>query len=517
MRGYFFLISVFICGLLSAQGELSERQVKLEQQFIEAKREALLGKTEEAIALFRKLLEEEPDSDPVLFELARLEYAGGDAGAAIDALRRGYTLRPDPVYAAFLAELYRSAGRYADGAALYAGLIDRNPAEAENYLERAAFQVREQDIKGAIKTYDRLQERTGINAELTRRKHALYLGTGDTRRAERELTDLIGAFPRQLPYRHLLAAFYTSQGEAKDARRVYEEILEIEPADVKAQLALQDAAPRTAGGEGDDSVLLALMSRSDVELDLKIGKLLPRVQQVATARDAALADRTLLLTAELRRVHPDEAKVTAIEGDLYYHTGRLTEAAEAFRTTLTLDDTVYPVWEQLLATLYLNNETADLRKYGEEALDVFPNRPSVYVHYAMGEALRGDYEEAGSLLQQAQLMVSGSPEGTAALAEMVAAVALLDAAPAPVTINTKLLPGGEAGPLAFYLTQRAAPDAAALLAADGPANTNALLLELMGDARRTAGDDAAAAALYTRAKAAGSKSVSLAGKLAAVN
>ncbi len=515
MRTLYLLPFVCFVNLLSAQpGSVSEREVNLQSQFIEAKREALLGKTEEAITKFRTLLLEQPKDDAILFELSRLEYAAGNTPAAIDALKTAYATQPNEVYAAFLAELYQAAGRYGEGADLYASLIQQYPSEAEHYLERAAFQVRDQDIKGAVKTYEDLEARIGVNAELARRKHALYLGTGDQKRAERELVRLVEAFPRDNSYRHLLAGYYSSQGDDSKAKRVYEEILQLEPDDVRAQLALQDAAPRNNGSSVDDRELLALLARTDVELDLKIGRLLPMIQQVASTNDRALADRLLALTAELRRVHPDAAKATAIEGDLYYHSGRLAEAAEAYRATLELDDTVYPVWEQLLATLYLDNQAVELRKYAEEALDIFPNRPSVYVHYALGEAFRGDFDEANNLLRQAQLMVSGSPESAAALREITTAVARLqNPSPATEPIDTALLPGGAAGPLAFYLVQQRSPDAAALLAADQPLNTNALLLELMGDARSAAGDKEAAAELYTRAKAAGSKSPTLPRKI----
>lgn len=513
MRTLFLLPLLLTLSLLSAQSEMSEREVKLEEQFIAAKREALLGKTDEAIGMFRALLEEQPKNDPALFELARLHFAAGQTPEAIEALREAYAIRPSDVYAAFLADLYQAAGRYQDGADLYAGLIDRYPERAENYLERAAFLVRAQDIRGAMKVYESLEDRIGVNPELSRRKHALYLGTGDRKRAEQELVALVEAFPREVAYRHLLAGFYRSQEEEKKAREVYQEILRIEPADVRAQLALQDAAPAGNAASGNDAELLALLGRSDVDLDLKVGKLLPLIQQVANTGDRTLADRLLQLTAELRRVHPDAAKAAAIEGDLYFHSGRLSEAARAYRETLELDDTVYPVWEQLLAALYLDNQIADLRKYAEEALDVFPNRPAVYVHYALGEALRGDFAEANNLLQQAQLMVSANPEAAAAVDALLAALAILETETGAGDIDLARLPGGSRGPLAFYLAQREAPELSALQAADTPENTNALLLELMGDAQLAAGDKAAAADLYTRARAAGSQSPTLGPKL----
>ncbi|MFK8164836.1 MAG: tetratricopeptide repeat protein [Lewinella sp.] len=510
--------SILLCFLftisLSAQpGPLTETDIKKQTRFIEAKREALLGKTEQAIKLFKALTEDVPEMDAALFELGRLQYAAGETEEAIDQLRKAYAKRPNEVYAAFLAELYQASGRHKEGADLFATLIKVNPEEEAYYLERAAFLVRAQDIKGAIAAYNALEQRIGINLELARHKHALYLGQGDTKRAEKELTALVASEPGSLQYRHMLAGFYTSQNDANKAKKIYQEILAIQPADVRAQLALQEVSPGKPSA-GGDAELMTLLGRSDVDIDLKIGKLLPLVNQVAGTRDAGMGQRAMALAAELRRVHPDEAKAAAIQGDLFFHTGQLAKAAEAYKATIELDDTVYPVWEQLLGTLYLDNQITELRKYAEEALDVYPNRPAVYVNYAMGEVLRANFSEATSLLDQARIMVSSQPEAIAALDELANAIAGFAAGDTAGAIEVAKLPGGNTGPLGFLWNN--ANNAAALLAYDSPANTNALFLEYLGDAQAAAGNKADAAKAYARAKTAGSKSAALGRKLSKV-
>ncbi len=511
MRQLLYIFGLLFALPLAAQpGSVTPETIQFEKSYIEAKREALLGKTDKAIELFKALIEAAPENDALQFELGRLLYASGNTDGAIDALKKAYAKRPNEVYAAFLAELYQSSGLYKEGAALYGALIKQNPGAETYYLEQAAFLVRAQDIKGAISVYNQLEERIGVNQELARRKHALYLGQGDMKRAEKELTELIKAQPGQLNNRHLLAGFYQSQGESGKARKTYEEILRLQPADVRAQIALQDVSAQPAAA-GDEDELLKLLARTDVDIDLKIGKILPLVQQVAQqggagarTQDAGMGQRAMALAAELRRVHPDEAKAAAIQGDLYFHTGQLTKAAEAYRATLDLDDTVYPVWEQLLATLYLDNQITELRKYAEEALDIFPNRPVVYVQYALGEALRANFGEANALLDQAQIMVSSQPEATKQLETLSNALAGLEAGAPNPDIDLSHIPGGAGSPLGFLLQNSG--DAAALRSYDTPANTNALFLELLGDALKKSGNKAAAAKAYARAKAAGSKS-----------
>jgi tetratricopeptide (TPR) repeat protein len=510
--------SILLCFLftfsLSAQpGALTEADIKKQTRFIEAKREALLGKTEKAIELFKALVEDVPEMDAALFELGRLQYAAGETEDAIDQLRKAYAKRPNEVYAAFLAELYQASGRHKEGAELFATLIKENPEEEAYYLERAAFLVRAQEIKGAISTYNALEQRIGINLELTRHKHALYLGQGDTKRAEKELTALVASEPRSLQYRHMLAGYYTSQNETNKAKKIYQEILSIQPADVRAQLALQEVSPNKPSANGD-AELMALLGRSDVDIDLKVGKLLPLVNQVAGTRDAGMGQRAMAMAAELRRVHPDEAKAAAIQGDIFFHTGQLSKAVEAYKATIELDDTVYPVWEQLLGTLYLDNQVMSLREYAEEALDVYPNRPAVYVNYALGEALRANFSEATSLLDQARMMVSSQPEAIAALDELATAFAGFAAGNTAGTLDLAKLPGGTSGPLGFLWNN--ANNATALMAYDSPNNTNALFLEYLGDAQAAAGNKADAAKAYGRAKTAGSKSATLGRKLSKV-
>ncbi|MEM9261285.1 MAG: tetratricopeptide repeat protein, partial [Bacteroidota bacterium] len=392
MRYVLPLLCFLLTGGLYAQpGEITESRLQLQSKFIEAKQVALLGKTDKAIGLFKELADAEPGNDAIQFELGRLEFATGNTAEAIDYLKEAYAKRPNEIYAAFLAELYQASGRHQDGADLFAGLIRKSPDKEDYYLEQAAFLVRAQDIKGALGVYNALEKRIGVNAELSRRKHSLYLGQGDKKKAEKELVELVTAQPKQLAHRHLLAGYYQSQGDKAAARKVYQAILKLEPADVRAQLALQEGVKPNAGG--NDEQLLATLKRPDVDIDLKVGKLLPLVQQVASTRDLQLGQRALRLATELRRVHPDEAKAAALQGDLFFHTSQLSEAAKAYRATLELDDSVFPVWEQLLATLYLDNQVTDLRKYAEEALDIFPNRPSVYVHYARGETFRANFSE----------------------------------------------------------------------------------------------------------------------------
>lgn len=521
--------------LLAQPGSVSQAEVNTNKAYIQAKQAALLGQWDDALNLFGQLLATDPEHDVLLYEVARIHYAREDNTAALDNLEKAYAASPKVPYAMLLGELYQATGQNETGADLFEELADRvvrdplsfdyrsskaaGEAERGFRLQQALFLVRAQQIDRAIKVYDQLEDSQGVTPQLSRRKHALYLGQGDFRNAEKELLRLIEAFPQDLEYRHLLAGFYGLRRQPEKAETVFREILEIEPADVKAQLALAGDlgnanAPTDPNDADESNRLLALMRRTDVELDLKIGRLLPIVQAVANTGEAALADQGIELARELARVHPSEAKPLAILGDLQFYGGQTAEAAETYRRTLELDQSVYVVWEQYLHALYLDNQMRELRDAAEEALDLFPNRPYVTFYYALGEAGRADFDEAASLLEQAVFIFSAASVERGRLAENYRnVVESLRGGELPAATD---LPPGE-GPLEVYLRARAAADGdrpaealRLLQASDSERNTNALHLELMGDLlQSTESDKTAAAAAYQRARAAGSVSDSL--------
>ncbi|MEM8584132.1 MAG: tetratricopeptide repeat protein [Bacteroidota bacterium] len=496
-----------------AQDEaITESQLAVEGRFVQAKQAALLGQIDEAINLFTALAEDDEDNAVIQFELGRLHYSKEELNTAVDHLEKAWALDQQDAYAYLLAEIYESAGRYREGAELMETLIDEHTEEVDLYLRQVDFLKKAQLTDEAISVYNKLENQLGVTAFISRGKHNLYLETGDSRKAERELLRLITAYPDQMEYRHLLAGYYQSQNQLGKMRETYEEILRISPADVRAQLALQTDSP--AAGNADE--LLTLIGRSDVELDLKIGRLLSSVQAATPAaddEDQARLDRWL---EELVRVHPDRAEALALQADHFYLSGRFDRAAEVYDQVLELEEDIYAVWEQYFISLYLDQQMVRLRDRGVDGLDVFPNRPRLYLYLALAEAARANYNEAEGLIDEARLMSRSSEELTREVSRLDWLLSKLQSEEDDTI--TPFATGED--PFADYLQARilvatgeieAANDV--LSTGEHDRNTNALWLELLGDTQLAMGQIEAASNSYERAQDAGSRSSTLSAKL----
>ncbi len=387
-----------------AQKTYTEEEITRERMFLEAYEKKLIGKYDEAIALYEEVYNGSKDNHAAAFELARIYDQQRKSNDAIRWMKLAQEGEPTNVYyQEFLAELLQSAGRFSEAAEVYEKLAKKDGNDYY-YHRWAYYLVRANEIDDAIKVYDELEKRVGINEGITRRKQSLYLGQGDTRKAEKELEKLVDAFPRSADYRHLLATFYEQVNEGKKAREVYQEILEIDPGNAEAQMAL---AGRSASSNNEIQYINSLkpaFEQEEVAIDLKIAKLLPFIQKVADTGDPELAEAGIELTNILERVHPSDAKAAAAAGDLLFYSGRLEEARTKYQRTLELDESVYSVWEQLATTYLLEGDFSELLEASNDAIDLFPNKAQLYYLNGLAALELGKYRDAQDMLDQAALM-----------------------------------------------------------------------------------------------------------------
>lgn len=383
---------------------VSEQEIGIQKIFIEANGERLLGNYEKAIPLYEEVLKKDKTNHAAAYELARIYTATNKNNEAIKSLKKAIANAPANVwYQQFLADVYEKTGQFDEAAELYQQLTKNHPSNDAYYFKWAFYLVKANEIDKAIKAYDALEKQKGINEETVRRKHALYLGTGDNKKAGRELQKLINAFPRQVSYRLLLANFYDQIGDKKNAAAAYREVLEIDANNAKAKLALSGRAAGSREGQYIES-LKSIFLQEDVGIDLKLSKLFPLINKVANDNDRQLGDQLIALTDILESVHPGDAKGFAAAGDIYYHTDRPDQALPKYLKTVELNETVFAVWENILYIHFENQDFESLKKTAAEVMDIFPNKAIVYYLNGLALVQLGQSGEAVDILDQALLM-----------------------------------------------------------------------------------------------------------------
>lgn len=402
-----FLIGMNIASYGQDTARLTEEDVNIQKVFIEASREKILGNYENAAFLYKEVLKRDNKNHAAAYELSRIYDTLNKDDKALASIKTAVLLdKQNYWYKSFLADLYKKTGQDLDAAAVYEKLVSQDPNNDYYYFRWAYFLVRGNEVAKAVKVYDALEKRKGISEEIVRRKHTLYVGSGNNKKAAKELQRLINAYPDNTEYYHLLAGFYEQIGEQQSASTVYQQILKLDPNDVKANIA----AAAFNKGDNDMTYLHSLkqvFEQSDVDIDVKIKELFPYVNKVADSGNKDLATAALELSTILEEVHPNEAKAFSVSGDLLYYSDRKKEALAKYKKTIELDDNVYLVWEQMMYIYAEEKDYQKLETVAEEVMDIFPNQATAYYFNGLALAKQEEYRPAISILDQA-LIMSGS-------------------------------------------------------------------------------------------------------------
>ncbi|HMQ46632.1 MAG TPA: tetratricopeptide repeat protein [Saprospiraceae bacterium] len=402
---YLAVFCILLGELTPSFAQVTESDVNLQNLFIDASREKILGRYDKALELFNALLELDPQNAAAAYELARIHEANGDDNLALRWGKSAAEWDAENLwYQRYLADVYQRMNLNKEAAEIFRQIIVKEPDNPDNYFRLAYFLVRSNEISKALKVYEQLEAMIGIDEEIIRRKHTLYLGLGDDKKAVLELERLIAAYPSNTEYRHLLAGYYEQSNEHDKALAVYQQILSIDPSDARAQLAMAESPGKVRDELQYMESLKPVFRQPDVSIDLKIGKIMPFINEVARSGDQELAAATLELTQILERVHPDDAKGYSATADLLYYSNNKKDALSKYLQTLELDDSVFLVWEQIMHIYRETKQYAALLKFSENAMDYFPNQAIAHYMYGLAASEMENYNEALSALMQAQLM-----------------------------------------------------------------------------------------------------------------
>ena len=400
------LVAISISSTFAQKGRITEKEVNLQKIYIEANKEKLLGNDEDAIILFSEVIRKQPDNDAAAYELAKLYNKTGDKSKALSYAKKAVDNEPNNIwYVEYYAEMLMKKGEYTQAAELYKGLTVQYPAKYDYYFEWAYMLVKAGEMTEAIDVYNQLENKTGVNERTSKRKYSLYLVLGKKKKAEAELQKLIKAFPSDVSYLQLLAEYYDQQNEPEQAKAIYKKMLEIDPDDAVANLALAETFKESGNEEKYLTSIQDLFKNPEVNIDLKIKEIAPYITKMPKYKNkTATRSKILELGKILTEVHSREAKAFSVYGDLLYHADENEKAIMAYQNTLKLDKSVFMVWEQLMYILSDMKDAETLLKTSEDAMDIFPNQGVAYYMNGRAYALKKNHSEAVDALEQALMM-----------------------------------------------------------------------------------------------------------------
>ncbi len=374
--------------------ELADKdRVNFEYLFFNANKEKVLGNYELAETYYSQALRINPNSAATMYELANIYLFQNNKNQALFYSKKAATIDPNNTwYQMLYADCLKENKNIAEYAKVYEGLVKKNPNKVEFYYELANAYLFLGKTNDALKTYDKVEERTGVSEEVSLQKLKIYRSLKNFDKAIEEANKLIKAYPKEAKYFGMLGELYQDKGQPDKAFDAYNDLLRIDPNNAYVHLSIADYyRSKKENEKAFEEIKLAFKSK-DLDIDTKV-KILLSYYSITEVYSELKGDADELCKI-IVDVHPDEAKAFSIYGDFLYRDKKNEEARTQFRKAIALDKEKYAIWNQLLVLDSDLNDYEALQKDSKEAMELFPNQPIPYFFNGAANIQLKKYEEA---------------------------------------------------------------------------------------------------------------------------
>jgi tetratricopeptide (TPR) repeat protein len=392
-------------GSIQKVGELTEQQkIEFEYFFIEGLKQKMMGNSDNAIQQFNRCYTIDPKSAAVLYELAKIHVLKGDMMSAQPLLNNAIEINPDNKwYQLLLAQIYQNNKQYIEASKIYSNLIKINPDNLDYYYFNAANLTSGEKYDEALKAYKQLEEKFGFSEQISLARQQLYRTTGKNKEAYQEIERLIKFNPSVPEYYGLLADMYKEDGNMKKALELYNKVLEMDPLNGFVQFSLTTYYIQNKELAKAFSHAKSGFSDPEIEIETKIQLYL---MLVTAPKEQKLSEQQIEeLIKLLILAHPTDSRSYSIHADYLIQQSRFQEARDDIKKSLDIDPNSYSLWEQLILIDNQNNDSENMKKDSEKALELFPSQPQLYVLLSISLIQTKEFEKALQTLDSGQTYI----------------------------------------------------------------------------------------------------------------
>jgi tetratricopeptide (TPR) repeat protein len=384
-------------------------QLESTARMIEATKHRVLGNYANAILLYSEAARIDPLNSAALYELAKLHIQQGYAADAEKFAVQAVLLDPGNKYFnLLLADIFFLQNKNDQGLKVHDHLAAIFPNDLDLQITRLSSLIYMERYTDAIKMFDHIERISGFNNEFSVQKQRVFVEMKRPDLALEEAKRLVSFYPQEIVYLEVLAEMYKENGQNDEARKVYYQMLEIQPDSPLANLLLADYY--RSNGDEDKSFERIRTAFSTPLLDLEGKARIMASYYYLSEGDSMYTRQALELCHLLVEIHPDEAQAHAIYGDFLYRERKLEEARNLYHTAAALDPSELNYWHQLLSIESSLEDFKSMVNTSEKALEYFFEQPVLFFFNGIAHLQLKNYSSAIESLQSGKDLTFDNPE-----------------------------------------------------------------------------------------------------------
>jgi len=389
---------------LNAQDKKKDKDLKRNQEaqsvFIDATKADILENTKEAIALYQKSAELDPENDAAYYKLGDLYLKLNQYAEALPFAQKAVDLNKKNLYYHIqLAQLQELNLKYKDAIKSYEQIIKLFDGNEMYHLSIAQLYIKAKKYKKAISELEKAEAKIGASSDIFQIRQKLYLQDGKLEKAREEGRKWIASFPNDPHPRFAYAQFLISNNQNQEAKKELNQLLILFPGFPAANLMLADIYINEKDEVNADIQIEKAFANPELPIGAKIDLVASYLRGIGNKEEELKA---LKLCDLILKTHPHDAKGYIIKGDILNKLNRKKEARGLYLLARQKDKSNFGLWEQIVLIDLNLNEIDSLVRHTAEAKILFPNTPSFSFYNGMGNLMLKEYTKAVESLEQAK-------------------------------------------------------------------------------------------------------------------
>jgi tetratricopeptide (TPR) repeat protein len=411
------------------QGKLSSARLsEAEAFFIEGEKFFVLEDYSKALLYFLRASELNPDNATIHYKLAEVlaksskEEDLKKASVAIDqAIKMD---KKNKYYYLLASNINSNLGQFTKSAVLLETMLKEVPETEEYLYELATIYLFDKKEEEALKVYNRAESALGISEASSLQKQRIYLDRGKVPEAIAEGEKLVEAYPEEERYVLALAELFSQNKQTDKAIARIENFVKDNPDSPSAKMFLGGLYRESGQEKKSRDYITDLFNDPQVAAPSKVLMLNTYNATLAQykskgKKDVDLEVFVLELFQKLEILHPTDAGVHVVGGDLFLTLEKNGEAKKQYLKAIRNGANSFESWQNLLFLETQANQYDSVIVHSEEALEVFPNQAMVYYFNGFAHLRKKDFRPATSSLEQAKKLSSSNANLVAEMNSML--------------------------------------------------------------------------------------------------
>lgn len=388
------------CGSSRFMHQSKPKKFSADELFMKGQRMKLQHHSEKAIAYFKAFQKLKPQNATVYFEIARQYNNLRKPDSVLVYAEKAARLSPSNKWVQqFYARTLANDKQYTMAAEVFRRLAEAHLYSDDFVFQEALMLFHAKKYKEALPLFESLEKEKGVDEAIVFQKQRIYIRLHQIDSAAEEIQKLIDKSPDEGRYYALLAKMYARNNKPVQAVNVYKSLLQGQPHNAQAQLALGILYKQMDSIGKFKKYINKAFHNPAFSIEKKIRFIYPFLQYVEV--DSTERPDAIWLCRLLTHIHHQDARAYALFGDMYFRCKETDSALSQYKKAIHHKHAHYEIWNQIMLIYAQKGKVDSLMTYSKKAVHCFPDNARARYFNGLAFYFKGRNKSAASELQYA--------------------------------------------------------------------------------------------------------------------